>query len=57
MSLEGEEYLTRRGVPQPGRLVIGSGQHARAIGAEGDGKDFVLMPLEGAEFLPMTAPS
>src|SRR5262245_35430018 len=51
MPLEAANLVARFSVPQAGGIVFGSGEHARAVGAKGDGHNRALMPLEAANLV------
>ena len=51
VTLEGEEFLARPGVPHLHGLVLAAGDDASAVGAERHAPHPACVPLEGEEFL------
>ena len=51
MAAQDHELLAGGGVPQPGGVVIGRGEHARAVGREHGRGDPILMAAQDPQLL------
>ena len=51
MAAQNLELLTGGGVPEPGGLVTGRGEHARPVGREHSRGDHTLVATQDLEFL------